>query len=272
MGVRRALAGLIVGASVASVAGLVTPGAAAPVATTKEVLFTFEGTPAGTAFTAIPNLGTGNTTQSIKLKNGAYVISRRSATTGGGIIDFPAYDGTQAGGRAAVVVQNAGTTDALSPGALAFTMGADAKVDTTNEGTVDDDGNNIFQRGLYTDAAQMKLQIDGGRFSCRIKGDLGAIEKWSPLVLTTGAWYRATCTRQVVTGGDRMVLVVAPIKSDGTLGTATTTTSAVSPVGNLTYPLATPASVGAKWNPNSTFPTSCDPYTGVLDNVFLDIA
>jgi hypothetical protein len=251
-----------------------TPGAAVPSPATnsKELLFTFEGTTAGAPFTDIANLGTANTTQTIKLKNGASLISRRSATTGGGIVDYPAYDGGQAGARAAVAVQNAGTTDAISPGAKAFTMGADTKLDATNEGSAYDDGNNIFQRGLYTDAAQMKLQIDAGRFSCRVKGDLGAIEKWSPLVLTTGAWYRATCTREALAGGDRLVLVVAPLKSDGTLGAATTTTSAVAPIGNLSFPLATPASVGAKLNPNSTFPTSCDPYTGVLDNVFLDIA
>jgi hypothetical protein len=152
-----------------------------------------------------------------------------------------------------------------------FTLGVDAKLDPASSGTSYDNGNNLVQRGLFNAAAQYKLQLDGRRFSCRVKGDEGAVEVQSPLRISPKKWYRASCKRQRLYAGDRLVLKVAPIARDGSARQVTKTLSAVTSVGNLDFPVGTPMSVGGKLNADSTISNESDQFNGVLDSAYLKV-
>ena len=86
--------------------------------------------------------------------------------------------------------------DVLTPLAGAFSFGADVNSDAVSTGTTYDNGNNVFQRGLYGEAAQFKVQIDHGYAMCRVKGDQGAVQITSSHLMPTGTWFRVSCARQ----------------------------------------------------------------------------
>lgn len=236
-----------------------------------DVRITFAGATGGSTITTVTNTGTVPTTQQIVRSHRGQVVARRSTATGNAAADFPDYDDSASAARAVVAVSNDGADDALTPAAGGFTFGADARLDADNAGAGRDNGNNVIQRGLFGDDAQYKLQVDANHLSCRIKGDLGAIESTSPRVLTPERWYRGRCTREVLDTGDRVVLTVTRIKSDSTLGGTTVTTSAVMPIGTLTFDAATPVSIGGKLNADLTLASSPDQFNGYLDNVVLDL-
>src|SRR3954451_6618043 len=109
----------------------------------------------------------------------------RVSTAGGGAIEagpdpdgrgsgrYPAWDGTSPYQRAAVTVLSNEAGDPLSPGTRDFEFGASFSLDTKSEGTTQDNGDNLIQRGLYGDKAQYKIQVDKGHVSCRVKGSSG---------------------------------------------------------------------------------------------------
>ncbi|MFN8194098.1 MAG: hypothetical protein U0R80_07425 [Nocardioidaceae bacterium] len=240
-------------------------------ASTDDVRVGFAGAATGAEITKVTNIGTADTTQKVVTAHGGAIVARRSTVTGNVAADYPDYDGARNGDRAVIAVSNATSTDELAPGAAAFEFGADLRLDATNQGTASDNGNNVFQRGLYGDTAQFKLQVDGNHVSCRVKGDLGAADVWSPRRLKAARWYRASCARQLVTDGDQLVLTLRPFKADGTLGTALVSRSTVTQVGNLSFDVATPLSIGGKLDPDLTVDASADQFNGRLDNAFLRI-
>lgn len=248
-------------------AGLVPAAARAA----SDVRITFEGNQAGSSITEVVNAGSADVDVAVLTARGGTIVARQSAATGSIAADFPAYDGTQGGPRAVLSITNPGSADRLEPGTARFTFGADVKLDAVNDGGDYDDGNNVVQRGRFTDTSQFKLQIDAGKASCRVAGAKGAVRTFSSAAISTGTWYRLSCARQVLDTGDRLVVKVTPIAQDGTLGATVTTTSSVAPIGRLKFADQTPLSVGGKLDNKATIAASADQLNGVVDNVFLDM-
>ena len=267
LGTRVALAGLS-----SFALAVVAPVAPASAASDTVVSITFSDATDGQSITSVGNAGSGTTDQSVVTANGGALTAHWSHIKSGLAARYPAYDGTAKGARAVVAVTNAGSTDVLSPGSAAFTFGADAKLDDASTGTANDNGNNLVQRGLATQTAQYKLQLDGPRFSCRVKGDDGTLMVTSTLTTRTKRWYHATCSRRTSAQGDSLVLRVRRVHSDGTRGPVRRTISATGPVGSLTFAADTPFSVGGKLQDATTVATPSDQWNGVVDSAFLRVS
>jgi hypothetical protein len=202
------------------------------------------------------------------------VVTTVAGTIGQGrAADFPAHDGGVSGPRAIIRLSNTTNTDVLNPAASDFEFGADVRLDNTSATSGSrDDGNNVFQRGLFGDSSQYKLEVDlrNGDLKaiCRIKGGSGAVEvKSEPL--EAGDNYRLRCKRR----GNTVRLQVTPITPSGTLG-QTVETQESGQIGLLTFPLSVPASVGGKlWSTSGNIAASAsDQFNGVLDNAFLAVS
>ena len=181
---------------------------------------------------------------------------------GGQAVRLPAYSSGTSPKAAFSVVDTDGADD-LEPGSASFVFGADFAIDQVSTGSSQDDGNNLVQRGLYNDAAQMKIQVDGARPSCRLKGSSGEVHMKSPVVVTPGTWYRTTCARAGSTLTFRLVRL-----SDRATWTRTVTRS----LGTFSYATSTPFSSGGKLaSPTRFTGGSSDQFNGVVDRVFLDV-
>lgn len=209
--------------------------------------------------------------QRLVTTNAGQLASGDSFTGGGAAADFPAYDGASTGQRAVVAMTNTTATDVLTPAAKPFTFGADINSDAVSTGSIYDNGNNILQRGLFGDAAQYKIQIDHGQAMCRVRGDGGTVSVTSTQVMPTGRWFHISCTRKVVSTGDKLVLEVTPITAQGTLGAAVITRSGIKKIGRLNFALATPVSVGGKLTSATGIHTESDQFNGLIDNPAISI-
>ncbi len=152
-------------------------------------------------------------------------------------VQFPAYVKSGTYPRAVVTVTPTSGA-ALSPGASDFEFGAVFRLDATSTGRSVDNGNNLFQRGLYSDKAQFKLQLDGGRPSCLVRGSAGQVFVRSATKVTANKWYRVTCARV----GTKVSVHVAPYGSKA----VPVRTVASGRSGTLTFPSSQPAAVGGK--------------------------
>lgn len=87
-------------------------------------------------------------------------------------------------------------TDELRPGAARFTYGADIRL---TEPPPAEAGMNVFQFGAAGDGlSQWKLQVDGGRPSCRWSDGTTAVllpAGGEDFTLAVGRWYRVSCWR-----------------------------------------------------------------------------
>lgn len=265
VGLGRLGAPLLLGALVLAGA---PPAAAVP---DLRVSLSFTGPKNGQQIQAVTNEGSAGTTQTLVQAGTGKAVARWSHINTGIAARLPAYDGTAGGARAVLAVTNDDDTDDLGPGAEAFSFGADAKLDDASAGTTYDNGNNVVQRGLVTDVAQFKLQLDDGRFSCRVQGDEGLLTVTSSLKIATRTWYHTSCRRVVTPSGDYLRISVARIRADGTLAAARRNLSGTAPCGNLSFALATPMSVGGKLADASTLATATDQFNGVIDSVFLKV-
>jgi len=177
-------------------------------------------------------------------------------------LQFPPYVSSGTYPRAVVGVTPT-TGDALSPGDSDFEYGAVFRVNTTSSTRSIDNGDNLFQRGLYNDPSQFKLQLDHGYPSCRVRGSGGQVFVSSPSKVTSGAWYRVTCSRI----GSKVTVQWAPYGSTAAPVTATATGSS----GTLSFPATTPASIGGKLNPSGTIvSSSTDQFNGAVANVWIN--
>lgn len=134
--------------------------------------------------------------------------------------------------------------DALSPGASDFAYGAVFRLNATSSGRSIDNGDNLFQRGLYEDSSQFKLQLDHGYPSCLVRGSAGQVFASSSTNVTPDKWYRATCTRV----GSKVTVQVVPYGSNVTPLSAVANGSS----GTLTFPSSQPAAIGGKVTPRRT--------------------
>jgi hypothetical protein len=175
-----------------------------------------------------------------------------------------------ASGRRAVIAVSSQDGDPLSPGAAAFTFGADVRLDegdTSGPGTeAGDNGDNVLQRGRFADVAQYKLQLDHGRPSCRVKGTEGTVMVRGAEV-ERGQWYTLACERD----GDDLSLTVTHYDENGDVDSVDTT-SETGPIGSVEISRAAiPLSIGGKLANDGTLARDGDQFNGRIDNVVLSI-
>ena len=182
-------------------------------------------------------------------------------------VDLPAPASGWYAPRAVLRVKHrASSGDPLAPGSRDFSFGASFTKDQWSSGTRTDNGDNLIQRGLASDPAQYKIEVDGGRVACRIEGDGGAVTVRSTVPVYWHRWYSAVCSRdgstvslrvtEHLTGGDRV-----------------TTNRASGSIGTLRWPKTqTPLSVGGKLAADgSVIRSATDQFNGVISGPFLDI-
>ena len=179
---------------------------------------------------------------------------------------FPAFSRTDPS-YAVVRVTNGGPVDALSPGDADFVYGVDVRIDDVTTGSPGDDGDNLLQRGLFEQHAQYKLQVDGGRPTCRVAGLEGEVIASLDLVLEPGQWYRLRCTREANVVGVWAVRLV-----DGQPASGWVRGAQQGGTGTLVMPPETPLTVGGKLShEGELMPSSTDQFNGVMDRVYLRI-
>jgi len=190
----------------------------------------------------------------------AHVIARGA----GHVLTVPGLAGRGAAARFAregedsvAIVVTPGPGSALTAGTANFTYGADFSADGNWA-----DGNNLVERGLFTDPGQYKLEIDGGRPTCTIKGTAGRVTARLDPVLQTGAWYSGECVRN----GSAVTVTVRELGG----GTGFWTRTVQGEIGDV-QPAAptTVLSIGAKTWPNDRIGVDCDQFFGAIDNVFV---
>lgn len=257
----------------ATVGPTMVPTAFGAVSTGPDQLWvSYEGTPAGRPFTGFTNAGTASVDISLVTAHHGAIVSRSSPFAGSHAADFPAYDGSPRGARAVIGVVPTGSVDDLEPLSSPFTLGADARLDASSEGSASDNGNNLLQRGLYLDAAQYKLQIDHGTISCRVEGASGAAMVASRVHVKAGTWYRIRCDRVVLDTGDQLVLRVRTIGRGGRLGAIKRSQSKPGAIGDVDLPDGTPLSIGGKLDDDLTIAAATDQFNGLLDNTYLRVS
>lgn len=97
--------------------------------------------------------------------------------------------------RAAVVVTPAGSVDPLQPGTRDFSFGADILLDDASSGSPVDNGDNLLQRGLSSDPVLFKVELDGRRPACTVRGSAGEVIVRAPGPIAPDHWYHVECLR-----------------------------------------------------------------------------
>lgn len=185
------------------------------------------------------------------------------------VLDFPDYEeANDAPPRAVVrVTPPAQGPDPLAPGDADFTFGAQFRVDAESKGTQVDNGDNLIQRGLASDPSQYKLELDGDRPACRVRGSDGDVQVKLDKRALPGSWYAVTCSR---TGE----LVQITLTEYGLYDRAEEfSTEQEGATGTLTWPKAqTPMSVGGKVAATGDMIRSAtDQFNGLVSKPFLSI-
>jgi hypothetical protein len=214
----------------------------------------------GSNATTIDNAGTGSVLTQVRATGDASV-EVVEGPDGGHAVRFPAYTGA-ATAPAAVLVAVDDDDDALNPGDGGFSFGASFKLDDKSSGSTADNGDNLIQRGTFDAPGQLKIQVDHGVPSCRVKGDAGEVFVKAENPIDTGAWYRVTCER---TGSD-LELTVKAYDS----GSGGGTWHASGPTGNISVQKY-PFTIGGKTAPDGTPVASADQFNGAVDDVFFRV-
>lgn len=239
------------------------PEAPAPDGETVRLLLDDAPPPAGPP-TTFANSGSGTVTVSVATRDGGAL---ESLPSGGADRDIrlPAHDPTEPAPRAVIRVVDEAGADDLDPGTEPFEFGADFLLDAVSQGgsgTIDN-GNNLLQRGLWNNVSQYKIQLDGGRPSCRVKGAAGAVAVSSPAV-EPDRWYRVRCRRNAST----VTIEVTSWDADGVPTTISRSNTGAS--GSMTpSDQSVPLSAGGKLNANGEVAGSSDQFNGMIDNVGL---
>lgn len=165
---------------------------------------------------------------------------------------------------AAVLVVKPRGADQLSPGARPFRWGVDVMLDSEQGTTESDNGDNVLQRGLFDDQAQVKLQLDRDVPSCRVQGDRGEAIVTADAPVERATWHRIACQLR----NDELTLLVGepgrPHPQEWTVPAA---------VGSVDFRRSEPVAIGGKVNRRGRIqPQDTDQFNGLLDNVFMDIS
>ena len=161
-----------------------------------------------------------------------------------------------------MLVATEASSGALDPGAEAFTFGASFKLDEKSSGSEADNGDNLVQRGTFDSPGQLKIQLDHGVPSCRVKGAEGEAFVKADGPVDPGAWYSVTCERN---GSDLELTVKA--YDDGAGGGTWRTTA---PTGAIAARRPAAHDRG-KTGPDGTPVASPDQFNGSVDDVFFRV-
>ena len=176
-------------------------------------------------------------------------------------LQFPAYGDGSSYPRAVVGVTPT-SGDALSPGSSDFTFGAVFRLDGTSSGDTVDNGDNLFQRGLYHEGSLYKLQLDHGQALCMVKGSNGRVTAKLTERVTPDRWYRATCTRE----GNQVSVAVTPYG-----GGDTDRSEESGDIGSLSFAASRPASIGGKLNASGEMvERASDQFNGAVAKVWIE--
>jgi hypothetical protein len=204
-------------------------------------------------------------------------VSVRSLEAGGGqavqvqsgngtsALRFPPHSAETQAPRLVLVISPAGATDLLNPQGNDFSFGADLRLNDVSSGKGEDNGDNVLQRGLFSDATQYKLQVDKRVPSCTVKSGAARLIVKFDQGLDEG-WFRVRCDYEA----GSLTLSVSKILTDRVedLGDKTESMS----IGSLGFSASTPATIGGKIGSNGELVLSeSDQFNGELDNVFVDV-
>lgn len=221
----------------------------------EQLYLDFDDLEADEPVTEVPNEGTAEVEAQVSTNDGAEVEPVDSPA-GGSAIRFPSYTGT-VGSPVAVLVVHPGD-EGLDPGDSGFVFGASFNLDARSEGTTSDNGNNLVQRGNYEGPAQFKLQVDGGKPSCRVLGEDGEVQVQGSTAVTPGAWYAVTCRRT----NSEVILRLEPLA-----GGQPEEWRKSGPTGRLDFD-DVPLTIGGKTDPEGVALSASDEFNGAVDNVF----
>jgi len=179
---------------------------------------------------------------------------------------FPAFRSAGPYPRAVVQARVNGPTDTLNPDVSRFLYGADIKLDADSAGRSEDNGNNVIQRGLSSDTAMFKLEMDADRRpGCTVQGSAGSLSVLSPQPVEPGMWYRVRCQvrRNVI-----RVLVTEYLPSGSAMTSGRENRGAVGPVA---FPgTEVPVAIGGKLAQDGSVITSAtDQFNGLIVNAFV---
>lgn len=226
------------------------------------------GLAVGAPVTSMQQLGSIPVTVAVPRLNNGQVVVARNLWNGKGL-RLPAFSRSSTPPLAVVrITHTSASGDPFAPRSADFNFGIYFKKDATSTGTSVDNGDNLLQRGLASDPAQFKLEVDVGRPSCTIKGDRGRVIVTSTVTVSSDRWYHATCRRL----GNTVRLAVKEYRPDGS--TRTVTTSRSGTIGSLAWSKReTPISVGGKLAANGAIVrSSTDQFNGLATHPSLEIS
>lgn len=218
----------------------------------------------GTVIPGADNAGTAAINSRVVTAAGGRI--RREVGIGGGYaVRFPRFTG-RGPTAAAVLLVHARGADFLAPGNRDFRFGLDFRLDEESWGSETDNGDNLLQRGLFSDPEQYKIQVDRGVPSCRVKGRRGEALVRGERTIEAGVWHRISCTRRA----DRLTLVVRVRSGARWRPWETARVKAVA--GALHFRgVSPPLAVGGKVDADGVVAiSSTDQFNGTVDNVRFD--
>lgn len=209
---------------------------------------------------ATRQVGSGRVRTSVSTIDGGHL--RLGRTPGGGVaLRFPRFGSAATYPRAVVNVEGVGSTDFASR-ARDLEWGADLRLDRTSSGSRVDDGDNVIQRGLSSDPAQFKAEVDHDRAACTVRGDQGTLIVRSQERLRPRMWYRLRCIRQ----RERLLVAVRELGADG--AAPAVEREALGPMGSINFAdQGIPVAIGGKLAHDGTvIRRATDQFNGELAN------
>ena len=177
-------------------------------------------------------------------------------------VRFPSYDDDGATYPRAALSLTPTAGGALAPGSGNFVYSGLYKLDAVSSGGASDNGDNLFQRGVWSEDSMFKLQVDRGYPACVVKGSLGLVSVKSPTRVERDVWYRTTCRRV----GDTVSVSVNAYGS-----TDVARTEASGEIGELSFRATRPASIGGKVDPDGDLLQSAsDQFNGAVAQVWIN--
>ncbi len=121
-------------------------------------------------------------------------LSTVASEHGGVALRYPRFSRAASYPRA--VVRAVPVSGDLDPGVREMEWGADVRLDRVSRGRPEDNGDNVLQRGLSSDKALFKAEVDKDRAACTVRGDEGTLVVRSRRPLVPEQWYRIRCVRE----------------------------------------------------------------------------
>ncbi|MFT3871399.1 MAG: hypothetical protein QM714_01950 [Nocardioides sp.] len=203
-----------------------------------------------------------------KAKHGK-VIARKAKPTKSRVADFPNYAPGGGAPRAVVAVLPGGKKDPLNPRKRPFAFGADFRIDEAAIAPRDD-GNNLIQRGFYSQAPQYKIQVDKSYIECRVKGSQGDVFLRSADPVSSKYWYRVSCAVSRAAAGKDVTLTVNRLTKRGRV-VPVETVSENAVLGRVKIAKERPLTIGGRLKDNLSVPSRVEQFNGRVDNAFFRI-